>query len=117
MEFSDNSCIYFPDTGRSIVVYIIFYIGVSIDHSTHVPGPVAQSSAKSEYNAAYTAGMALAHFSMLIHELLNKDPDIIPEEDTLIELDIKSDMCMANDGKDTKYTRQISRGMHFVSNR
>ena len=29
-----------------------------VDHCTHVPVPVAQSSAESEYNAACTAGMA-----------------------------------------------------------
>ena len=43
--------------------------------------------------------MALAHFRMLIHELLNKGPDIVPEEAPLIVLDSKSDMCMANNGK------------------
>ena len=32
--------------------------------------------------------MDLAHFKMLIHELLNKDPDIVPEEVPLIVLDI-----------------------------
>ena len=45
MAFSDyiwNDC---PDTGRSTGAYIIFYQGVPIDHGTHVPGPVAQSSA------------------------------------------------------------------------
>ena len=86
------------------------------DHGTHVPGPVAQSSAESDYNAACTAGMYLAHFRMLIHELLNKDPDIIPEEAPLTVLDIKSAMCMAKNGKDTKHTRHISRRMHFVRN-
>ena len=60
--------------------------------------------------------MALAHFIMLIHELLNKDPDIVPEETPLILLNSKSDMCMANNVKDTKHTRHISRRMHFVSN-
>ena len=60
--------------------------------------------------------MALAHFRMLIHELLNKDPDIIPDEATLIVLDSKSAMCMAKNGKDTKYTRHIARRMHFVRN-
>ena len=48
-------------TGRSTGAYIIFYQGGPIDHGTHVPGPVAQSSAESDYNAACTAGMALAH--------------------------------------------------------
>ena len=53
---------------------------------------------------------------MLIHELLNKDPEIVPEEAPLIVLDIKSDMCMANNVKDTKHTRHIARRMHFVRN-
>ena len=55
-----------------------------------VPGPVAQSSAESEYNAACTAGMALAHFRMLIHELLNDNPDMVPEEAPLIVLVINN---------------------------
>ena len=60
--------------------------------------------------------MALAHFRMLIHELLNKDPDIVLEEDPLIVLDSKSAMCTAKNGKDTKHTRHIARRMHFVRN-
>ena len=113
MAFSDSSWQYFPDTGRITGAYIIFYQGGPIDHGTHVPGPMAQSSAESEYNAACTAGMALAHFRMLINELLNKDLDIVPEEVPLIVLDIKSDMCMAKNSKDTKHTRHIEMIMHF----
>ena len=79
MDFSDSCCEDCLDTGRSTGAYIIFYQGGTIDHGTHVPGPVAQPSVESEYNAAYTAGMALAHFRMLIHELLNKGPDIVSE--------------------------------------
>ena len=56
--------------------------------------------------------MALAHLRILIHELLNKDPDIAPEEDPLIVLDVKYSMCMANNGKVTKHTIHISRRMH-----
>ena len=41
---------------------------------------------------------------------------MIPEEAPLIFLDIKSAMCMANNGKDTKNTRHIARRMHFVRN-
>ena len=78
MVFSDSSWQNCPDTGRSTGAYIIFYQGVPIEHGKHVPGPVSQSSAESEYNAACTAGMALAHFRMLIHEFFKKDPDIIP---------------------------------------
>ena len=60
--------------------------------------------------------MALAHFRMLIHELLNKDPDTVPEEDPLIILDSKYDIWMAKNGKDTKHTRHIARRINFVRN-
>ena len=116
MDFSDSSWQDCPDTGRSTGAYIIFYQGVSIDHGTHVPGPVSKSSAESEYNAECTTGMALAHFRMLIHKVLNENPDMVPEEAPLIVLDSKSDMCMAKNGKDTKHTRHIARRMHFVRN-
>ena len=48
MGFYDPSWKDCPDTGRSTGAYIIFYQGGKIDHGTHVPGPVAQSSAESE---------------------------------------------------------------------
>ena len=60
--------------------------------------------------------MFLAHLRMLIHELLNKDPDIVPEEYPLIILDSKSAVCMDNNGKDTKNTRHIARRVNFVRN-
>ena len=68
MAFSDFRWQYCPDTGRNTGAYIIFYQGGPIDHGTHVPVPVDKSSAESEYNAACTAGMDLAHFRMFIHE-------------------------------------------------
>ena len=116
MAFSYSSSQDFPDTGRSTGSYIIFYQGGPIDHGTHVKGPVAQSSAESEYNAACIAGMALAHFRMLVHELLNEDPDMFPKEVPLVVLDSKSAMCMAKNGKDTKHTRHIARRINFVRN-
>ena len=116
MYFTDFSWKGFPDTGRSTGVYIIFYQGRTIYHGTHIPGLVAQSITESEYNAACTVGMALENFRMLIHELLNKDPDIVPEEAPLIVLESKYAMCMARNGKDTKHTRHIARRMHFVRN-
>ena len=73
MTFSGSIWKDFPDNGRITGGYIILYQGGPVDHGTHFPGLVDQSSAESEYNEACTAGMALAHFRMLIHELLNKD--------------------------------------------
>ena len=116
ITFSDSSWQYFPNTGRSTGAYIFFYQDGPIDHGIHVPGPVEQSIAESEYNVACNAGMDLSHFRMLVHECLNKDPDIVPEEVPLIVLDIKYDMCIAKNGKDTKHTRHIARRIHFVRN-
>ena len=53
---------------------------------------------------------------ILIHELLNKDIDIIPEEAPLIILDIKYAVYMAKNGKETKHTRQISIRVHLGRN-
>ena len=44
MGLSDYSWRDCPDTGRNTGAYIIFDQGGPIDHGTHVPGPVAQSS-------------------------------------------------------------------------
>ena len=116
MAFSDSSWQDCPDTGRSTGAYIIYYQGGPIDHGTHVPGPFAQSSAESEYNVGCTEGMTLAHFIMLVAELLNEDPDMVQKEAPLIVLDSKSAMCMAKNGRDTKHTRHIARRIHFIRN-
>ena len=60
--------------------------------------------------------MDLAHFRMLIREFFNKDPDKVPEEAPLVVLDSKSAMCMANNCKDAKHTRNIVGRMCFVRN-
>ena len=60
--------------------------------------------------------MDLAHFRMLIHKLLNKYPDIVPEEAPLIILYRISVFCIANTDKDSKHTRNIAIRVHFVKN-
>ena len=60
--------------------------------------------------------MALAQFRMLIYELLNEDPDMVPKEAPLIVLDSNYIMCMAKNVNDTKHTRHIASRMHFVRN-
>ena len=49
--------------------------------------------------------MDLLPFRMLIHEFLNKGPDIVPWEAPLIFLDSKFDICMDKNGKYTNHTR------------
>ena len=117
MDFSNYSWQDYPDTHRNTGAYIIFYQGGPIDYGTHVPGIVPESSEESEYNAACTARMYLVYFSMLIRELLNKDPDIVPEGAPLIVMYSNSDICMAKNGKYNKHTRHISWIIIFVSNR
>ena len=56
----------------------MFYQGGHIDNFSHVPGPVSQSSAESDYNAACTAGMALSKSRILNIEFLNKDKNVVP---------------------------------------
>ena len=107
--FSDYICQECPDTGRSKGSYIVFYHGGTIDHCTHVPGTVSQSSAESEWNTACTACMYLSKFSMLNNELFNKDPYVVPEQAHIIILGIKSSMFMDKNGKDTKNTWNIFR--------
>ena len=53
---------------------------------------------------------------MLIHELLNKDSHIVPEEDPLILLDSKYAMCIAKNGNYTKHKRHIARRIYCVRN-
>ena len=60
--------------------------------------------------------MALAHFRMLIHEFLNKDPGIVPKEDPIIIFDSKYAVCMDINGKDTNHTWNIYRRVHFARN-
>ena len=60
--------------------------------------------------------MDLSHSRFFIHELLNKDTDIVPEEYPLIILYIRSNFCMAKNKKNSKHTRHISRRVHIVRN-
>ena len=116
MTISQFSCQQFPNTSILTGASLIVYQGGTIDHGTHVPGPVYQSSAESDYNVAYTLGMSLSHFRMLINEFLTNDTDIVPQEAPLFLLDINSDVCMARKIKDTKHTKHISRRLHLVRN-
>ena len=88
-------------------IYFV-YQGVPIDCLAHVPVPVAQYSAKSEYNSILTEGIDLEHFRMINNDLKNKDPDVVPEQALIIILNKKSDVCMVKNGNGTKHTKHIS---------
>ena len=77
---------------------------------------MAQSSAESCYNAACNAGMSVGHLRMVINEFLNKYTDTVPYESPMITLDSKYAVCMTNNSKYTKHTRNISMIMNLVRN-
>ena len=77
MVFSDCKQQYFQYTGIITGACIVFYQGGPIDHCTHVPGSVVQSSSESEYNTARNAVLSLEHFRIINNELLNKDKYVI----------------------------------------
>ena len=93
-----------------------FYQGGRIDHCTHVPSQFYQYSVENEYNAACTAVLDLEHLSILKNQLMNKDPDVVPEKAHLVILVRKSYFHIYNNGKYTKHTRHISIIIHFVRN-
>ena len=90
------------------------YQGGPFDHCTNVTGPVAQSSAEREYNSACMIGMDLSHFRMLNNKMMDQYLYMVTHWTPLIILDIKSDVCMSDNGKYTKHTRHIYRRMKFV---
>ena len=53
---------------------------------------------------------------MLNNDFLNKYPYVVPEQAPLLILYIKSAMCVENNGKDTKHTRNIARRIYLVRN-
>ena len=53
---------------------------------------------------------------MIIYELLNKDPNIVPKYATIITSDSKSSVFMAKNGKDANHTSHIARRVHSVRN-
>ena len=57
--------------------------------------------------------MDLAHFRLLIHELLRKDPNIFPEEAPAIVLYSKYAMCVATNGNYIKHKRHIASRIFF----
>ena len=94
----------------------MFYQGGLIDNCTNVTGPVSQSSAESEYNVVCTIGMELLSFIILNSLLVNKDPDVVPEQAPLIILGSNVAVYMANNCKDAKHIRKFSSRMYFVRN-
>ena len=60
--------------------------------------------------------MVLAHLRILIHEFLDKDPNIFTDKAPITILHRKSVICMAKNGKHKNHTSYIARRVYFVIN-
>ena len=119
ITFSDsawNDCI---DTGRSTGGNISILQGGPVDHSSHLPIPVAISSGEAEYISATAACMRAIHLRMLIYNLkylgtLKYYGDNMDYEPARIIVDNKAAICMAKCNNDTAGNRRVARRFHYV---
>jgi KUP system potassium uptake protein len=119
--FSDASWQDCPDTGRSTAGEIIYCQGGIVHARSHVPVPVAMSSAEAEYVAACSACMAASHLRMLLYDYkhlgtkhynqVNQILDIAP---SILMVDNQAAVQMGMNDRLTKLTRHISRRFHYV---
>ena len=120
--FSDASWQDCPDTGRSTAGELVYCQGGYVHARSHVPVPVAMSSAESEYMSACSACMAASHVRMLLlydykylgtarYNQVNQILDIAP---SVLMVDNQAAVQMGMNDRQTKLTRHISRRFHYV---
>jgi hypothetical protein len=120
ITFSDASWQDCPDTGRSTTGRMHFMSGGCVEHGSHVPTPVAMSSAESEYLGCAKACMSAIHLRQLSYDLDNlgtADYNVDNSENeppALIIVDSEAAMAMANSERTTSRTRHVSRRFFFV---
>ena len=120
VTFIDSSWQDYVDTGRSMGGYIIFKSGGAVNHSCHLPIPVALSSDKAEYLAASVACTATQHIRIMNYDLYQlSDKDYTPENTenypaSGVILDSEAAIAIASLDNDTKRTRHILQRNHFV---
>ena len=94
--------------------------GGPVDHSSHLPIPVATSSGEAEYISAATACMRASHLQMIIlYDLrhlctASYDEDKLNEKPARIIIDNEAAICMAKCNKDTAGNRHVARCFHYV---
>lgn len=121
IAFSDASWQDCPDTGRSTCGHIVLYLGGVITAQSHVPLPVAMSSAEAEYMSACAAAMNAAVTRMLLYEMrflgttnYKIHEDIVSFPPSILCVDNAAAVLMSTSPKLTKKTRHIARHFHFV---
>lgn len=110
--FADSSWQDCPDTSRSTGGYHIIFQGGIVDSATTFPTPVAKSSAEAEYNNASCAAAAVNAMAMLVQDIRFEESDK-PLRIPML-LDNQACISMGESFKDSKRTRHILRGYHYV---
>jgi hypothetical protein len=84
---------------------MIFYMGCLVEQGSHMPDPVALSSAEAEYNEAHLACMATAHLKQFLEDLeLPVADDKKSKRPIQIFIDIRSAVDMGASFNDTQRT-------------
>ena len=119
LTFTDSSWNDCIDTGRSTGGNCSIMQGGPVDHSSHLPIPVAMSSGEAEYISAATACMRASHLRMLTYDLKylcteSYDGDKLNQKPARIIIDNEAAICMAKCNKDTAGNRHVARRFHYV---
>jgi hypothetical protein len=119
--FSDANWQDCPDTGRSTAGELVYCQGGYVHAKSHIPVPVAMSSAESEYMSACSACMAASHVRMLLYdykhlgtERYSKVNQMIDMAPSILMVDNQAAVQMGMNDRLTKLTRHISRRYHYV---
>ncbi len=99
------------DTGKSTRCFIIFYLGVIIDHSSNIPDPVTLTYLKTEYNDGCLPFMAASHLRMLICEVEGINEATMGAN--TIYFESKSVIATGSSYKDTSQEVPLHQGKHF----
>jgi hypothetical protein len=121
MTMTDSSWQDCPDTGRSTAGELAFVQGGYVAAKSHVPVPVAMSSAESEYMSAASGCMTSSHLRMILYDhkylgtkkysIVDQVLDIAP---SILMVDNQAAVQMGMNDKLTKLTRHIARRFHYV---
>jgi hypothetical protein len=114
--YSSDSSFQDEDGGRSTGCYIGMFMGGPIDYNSHVPNPIAMSSAEAETNALTVAVMAGSHTRMILNEALF-GPDQSGRPYTIpFLIDSQAAFDISKNDKGTKRTRHIERRWLYCRN-
>jgi hypothetical protein len=121
LAFSDASWQDCPDTGRSTAGELIYCQGGYVHARSHVPVPVAMSSAEAEYMSACSACMAASHVRMILYDYKYLGTKEYSDADqmtsiapSILMVDNQAAVQMGMNDRLTKLTRHISRRFHYV---